>query len=187
VVGRHAPTKPTKIVEIVTVLETVFSEQPGSPRLRSSGIITAVDRARIDAGVVVLKTDRLVLRRWQVSDAALQRTLWTERDPRTPPHRRITPDSRPTNRSSGTGHHPRRLPVLHEKLHRLGRHCVISPLSHKCRSDCLVIIKSATRDDDGSDCGIFRGNTTDIPRKPDVQGRETKACSSGQHGRRRAP
>ncbi len=64
--------------------------------LRSSGIITAMDRARIDAGVVVLETDRLVLRRWQVSDAALQRTLWAERDPRTPPHRRITSDGRPT-------------------------------------------------------------------------------------------
>jgi hypothetical protein len=150
-------------------------------------MITAMDRARIDAGVVVLETDRLVLRRWQVSEAVLQRTLWAERDPRTPPHRRITSDGRSTNRPSGTGHHPRRLPVLHEKLDCLGRHCVISPLGHKCRSDCLVIIKSATRDDNGSDCVDIRGSNTDIPPEPDVQGREAKACSSGQHGRRRAP
>lgn len=45
---------------------------------------------------VVLETDRLVLRRWRVSDAALQRELWTERDPRVPPHRRISPDGHPT-------------------------------------------------------------------------------------------
>jgi [ribosomal protein S5]-alanine N-acetyltransferase len=52
--------------------------------------------ARVSAGEVVLETDRLLLRRWRVSDAALQRELWTERDPRVPPHRRISPDGRPT-------------------------------------------------------------------------------------------
>lgn len=45
---------------------------------------------------LVLETDRLLLRRWRVSDAAVQRRLWTERDPRVPPHRRIDPDGRPT-------------------------------------------------------------------------------------------
>ena len=45
---------------------------------------------------VVLVTDRLLLRPWRVADAALRRELWTERDPRTPPHRRIGPDGRPT-------------------------------------------------------------------------------------------
>ena len=52
--------------------------------------------ARVSAGEVVLETDRLLLRRWRVSDAALQRELWTERDPRVPPHRRIDPDGHPT-------------------------------------------------------------------------------------------
>ena len=45
---------------------------------------------------VVLETDRLVLRPWRVADAALQRELWTERDPRVPPHRRIDEEGNPT-------------------------------------------------------------------------------------------
>ena len=43
-----------------------------------------------------IETDRLVLRRRSAEDAAVQRELWTERDPRVPPHRRIGPDGRPT-------------------------------------------------------------------------------------------
>ncbi|MEO5534829.1 MAG: GNAT family N-acetyltransferase [Pseudolysinimonas sp.] len=43
-----------------------------------------------------LETDRLLLRLWRVSDAALQRELWTERDPRVPPHRRIDAHGHPT-------------------------------------------------------------------------------------------
>ena len=42
------------------------------------------------------RTDRLVLRRRIEADAAVIRTLWSERDPRVPPHRRIGPDGRPT-------------------------------------------------------------------------------------------
>lgn len=55
-----------------------------------------------DSGVSIpriptqLKTDRLVLRRQRVEDAGVLRELWTERDPRVPPHRRIGPDGRPT-------------------------------------------------------------------------------------------
>jgi [ribosomal protein S5]-alanine N-acetyltransferase len=45
---------------------------------------------------VVLETDRLVLRPWRVAEAALQRELWIERDPRVPPHRRIDADGHPT-------------------------------------------------------------------------------------------
>lgn len=45
---------------------------------------------------VVLETDRLLLRPWRVAEAAVQRELWTERDPRVPPHRRISADGRPT-------------------------------------------------------------------------------------------
>ena len=45
---------------------------------------------------VVLETDRLLLRPWRVADAPVQRELWTERDPRVPPHRRIDADGHPT-------------------------------------------------------------------------------------------
>jgi ribosomal-protein-alanine N-acetyltransferase len=44
----------------------------------------------------VIETDRLVLRRQRVDDAAAYREMWTERDPRVPPHRRIGPDGHPT-------------------------------------------------------------------------------------------
>ena len=43
-----------------------------------------------------LETDRLVLRRRRPEDAAVHHRLWTERDPRVPPHRRIDRDGRPT-------------------------------------------------------------------------------------------
>jgi [ribosomal protein S5]-alanine N-acetyltransferase len=43
----------------------------------------------------VLETARLLLRPWRVSEAAVQRELWTERDPRVPPHRRIDARGRP--------------------------------------------------------------------------------------------
>jgi [ribosomal protein S5]-alanine N-acetyltransferase len=42
-----------------------------------------------------LETDRLILRRGRVAEAALYRQLWTERDPRVPPHRRIDAAGRP--------------------------------------------------------------------------------------------
>src|SRR3982751_1053977 len=45
---------------------------------------------------VVLETGRLLLRPWRVAEAAVQRELWTERDPRVPPHRRIDADGHPT-------------------------------------------------------------------------------------------
>jgi ribosomal-protein-alanine N-acetyltransferase len=45
---------------------------------------------------VVLETGRLLLRPWRVAEAVVQRELWTERDPRVPPHRRIGADGRPT-------------------------------------------------------------------------------------------
>ena len=43
-----------------------------------------------------LQTERLILRPSRVEDAATYRKLWTERDPRVPPHRRISSDGRPT-------------------------------------------------------------------------------------------
>jgi len=45
---------------------------------------------------IQIETDRLVLRRPSEEDAIVRRELWTERDPRVPPHRRIGPDGRPT-------------------------------------------------------------------------------------------
>ena len=45
---------------------------------------------------VGLETDRLLLRPWRVSEAAIQHELWTERDPRVPPHRRIDAHGHPT-------------------------------------------------------------------------------------------
>jgi RimJ/RimL family protein N-acetyltransferase len=43
-----------------------------------------------------LETDRLTLRRSRVGEAAIYRQLWTERDLRVPPHRRISSEGRPT-------------------------------------------------------------------------------------------
>ena len=45
---------------------------------------------------VVLETGRLLLRPWRVAEAVVLHELWTERDPRVPPHRRIDADGRPT-------------------------------------------------------------------------------------------
>lgn len=43
-----------------------------------------------------LETDRLILRHRRVEEAAIERQLWTERDVRVPPHRRIDAEGRPT-------------------------------------------------------------------------------------------
>jgi [ribosomal protein S5]-alanine N-acetyltransferase len=43
-----------------------------------------------------LETGRLILRHRRVGEAAIYRQLWTERDPRVPPHRRVNPEGRPT-------------------------------------------------------------------------------------------
>ena len=55
-----------------------------------------MDHTRAFESEWAFETDRLLLRSWRVSDAAVSRELWTERDPRVPPHRRISPDGRPT-------------------------------------------------------------------------------------------
>jgi [ribosomal protein S5]-alanine N-acetyltransferase len=44
----------------------------------------------------MLETDRLILRPWRAADAAIVHELWTERDDRVPPHRRLSPDGHPT-------------------------------------------------------------------------------------------
>ncbi|KQZ89766.1 GNAT family acetyltransferase [Phycicoccus sp. Root563] len=45
---------------------------------------------------VLLPTKRLLLRPWRVSEAFVQRELWTERDPRVPTHRRLDGEGHPT-------------------------------------------------------------------------------------------
>lgn len=52
-------------------------------------------RGEADA-IVALETDRLILRRRRVDEAAIYRQLWIERDRRAPPHRRIDRAGRPT-------------------------------------------------------------------------------------------
>ena len=47
-------------------------------------------------GELVLETTRLRLRPWRVSEAAIQRELWAERDARVPERRRIDALGRPT-------------------------------------------------------------------------------------------
>jgi ribosomal-protein-alanine N-acetyltransferase len=44
----------------------------------------------------VLETGRLLLRPWRVAEAVVLHELWTERDARVPPHRRIDADGHPT-------------------------------------------------------------------------------------------
>lgn len=44
----------------------------------------------------LLETERLRLRRQRIEDAEIYRELWTERDHRAPPHRRIDTDGHPT-------------------------------------------------------------------------------------------
>ena len=53
-------------------------------------------RAELRFGPPPLETDRLILRPAVVDDALIYRRLWTERDPRVPPHRTIDAEGRPT-------------------------------------------------------------------------------------------
>src|SRR4051794_11867371 len=74
------------------------------PAASDSGMDSALARERLlswpgavtPGREVVLETDRLLLRPWRVSEAVVQRELWTERDPRVPPHRRIDAEGHPT-------------------------------------------------------------------------------------------
>lgn len=56
------------------------------------------DRMPTPERETALETDRLLLRPWRISEARVQRELWFERDPRVPPHRRISAEGRPTLR-----------------------------------------------------------------------------------------
>lgn len=65
----------------------------GEPRVPDSAPMTP-DAQTSDGPS--FETDRLLLRPWRPDEAAVFRELWTERDPRVPPHRRIDADGRPT-------------------------------------------------------------------------------------------
>lgn len=85
----------------------------------------------------ILETDRLTLRRQRVSDAAIYRQLWTERDVRVPPHRRINLEGRPTEQDIAT-----RIGEEHEAL----------------RPGLLAVERKGTADVIGY-CGlVFNGN-----------------------------
>lgn len=60
-------------------------ELAGSPLARSPRAVLGT-----------LETERLILRPRRVDDAAVFHRLWTERDPRVPPHRKIDSEGRPT-------------------------------------------------------------------------------------------
>ncbi|HSK25264.1 MAG TPA: GNAT family N-acetyltransferase [Egicoccus sp.] len=68
----------------------------------SGGVFAGVDslgamgRPTAHERKIVLETDRLLLRPWRVSEAVILHQLWTERDPRVPPHRRIDAEGDPT-------------------------------------------------------------------------------------------
>lgn len=53
--------------------------------------------------LTTLETGRLILRRRSLDEAGIYRQLWTERDPRVPPHRRIDAEGRPTVEDIATG------------------------------------------------------------------------------------
>ena len=122
VVGRVAATPVTG----ATLRQAVFDGRPGHPVLigsdhwsRLSNSLSGDAGARrylLENGVeeiecgdladgldvdeprsaAVVTTERLLLRAWTPADAAAIHELWTERDPRVPPHRRIDPDGHPT-------------------------------------------------------------------------------------------
>jgi hypothetical protein len=59
----------------------------------SGDTMPSMSRVRV---LDTLETDRLILRHSSVDEAAIYRQLWTERDLRVPPYRRINSEGRPT-------------------------------------------------------------------------------------------
>ena len=58
--------------------------------------VAVMPGGRTSGHEIALESGRLLLRPWRVAEAVVQRELWTERDPRVPPHRRINADGHPT-------------------------------------------------------------------------------------------
>lgn len=65
-------------------------------RTFTRGMLAAMTVGAAPGSEVALETRRLLLRPWRVAEAVVLRELWTERDPRVPPHRRIDADGHPT-------------------------------------------------------------------------------------------
>ncbi|WP_405021256.1 GNAT family N-acetyltransferase [Kitasatospora sp. NBC_00070] len=78
------------------LIERVTPEAREAARTFAREMVAAMTIGATPGSEVVLETSRLLLRPWRVSEAAVQRELWTERDPRVPPHRRIDADGHPT-------------------------------------------------------------------------------------------
>ncbi|WP_211278080.1 GNAT family N-acetyltransferase [Couchioplanes caeruleus] len=93
---------------------------------------------------VVLETDRLLLRPWRVAEAVIQRELWTERDPRVPPHRRIDADGHPT------------VAELEDSIRT----------DHPSSIGLLAVERKAARDVIGY-CGLIDGGR-ESPREPEL-------------------
>jgi len=72
----------------------IFLSHPNSVDARER--VAAMAGGATPGREVVLETGRLLLRPWRVAEAVVQRELWTERDPRVPPHRRIDAEGHPT-------------------------------------------------------------------------------------------
>lgn len=79
-----------------TLIGRIDRASPGMTVRLPRERVAVVAAEAIPGREVVLETERLLLRPWRVAEAAVQRELWTERDPRVPPHRRIDADGRPT-------------------------------------------------------------------------------------------
>lgn len=68
----------------------------GGPPLVEGERVAVMAGEPMEGREVVLETDRLLLRPWRVDEAVVQHELWSERDPRVPPHRRIDAERHPT-------------------------------------------------------------------------------------------
>lgn len=69
-----------------------------------------------DAALNTLDTERLVLRRSREGDASVFRQLWTERDDRVPPHRRIDETGHPTTEDIAASLRAKRADTQHGLL-----------------------------------------------------------------------
>ena len=83
-----------------------------------------------------LETDRLVLCSSTVDDAETFFQLWTERDPRVPEHRRLSPDGHPTVTDIRAG-------IVRADVHRAGL-------------DLLTVVRKDVGDAIGY-CGLIEG------------------------------
>ncbi|MET8922547.1 GNAT family N-acetyltransferase [Streptomyces sp. NPDC003509] len=87
-IGGTPPTGPPKKFE--------SRSTPWHDPALTRAMVAAMTVGAVPGNEVVLETSRLLLRPWRAAEAVVQHELWTERDPRVPPHRRIDADGHPT-------------------------------------------------------------------------------------------